>query len=217
MTSAVTKQPPQAGRIVIAGESMGLDEAVQCLERYPLRTPMTYDYPGPGHPFQISLGEIARTRAISSRISAVEGEWFIALSITAPWTPVSGDLQDADPAEVGGFYDSMLRLYGHFAGAAPKGVGIAKISKVLHLKRPTQFPILDSRLVRTYAKAATRAAAIYASRGNRRMYWAAIRLDLERSADGLTELRNRMAIHSAARVQAMRAVSDLRLLDMLTW
>lgn len=94
---------------------------------------------------------------------------------------------------------------------------MAKISKVLHLKRPRQYPILDSRLVRIYGEAAARTAATYSSRGKRQMYWAAIRSDLNRSADGLTELRSRMAAHPAARVQALRAVSDLRLHDMLTW
>lgn len=111
----------------------------------------------------------------------------------------------------------MLSLYDHFAAAAPKGVNMAKISKVLHLKRPTQFPILDSRLVRLYKEAAAREVATYSRRGSKRMYWAAIRSDLERSSFGLNELRSRMAVHPAARVQELRAVSDLRLHDMLTW
>ena len=36
--------------IVIAGEQLGLDEALKRLERYPSRTPAIYDYPGPGDP-----------------------------------------------------------------------------------------------------------------------------------------------------------------------
>jgi hypothetical protein len=203
--------------IVIAEEPLGLNEALDRLERYPPRTPAVYDYPGPGDPSAVTADEIRRTRKVSSRISAAEGDWFIALARTAPWTPSDADLRDADPGESGGLYDSMLHLYSHFAGAAPKGVNTAKVSKVLHLKRPKQFPILDSRLVLIYREAATRAAAAYASRGNRRMYWAAIRSDLISSADGLNELRTRMATHPAARVQQLQAVSDLRLLDMLTW
>jgi hypothetical protein len=42
-------------------------------------------------------------------------------------------------------------------------------------------------------------------------------LDYIRSADGLAELRSRMAAHPATRVQALQAVSDLRLHDVLTW
>lgn len=203
--------------VVIAEQALGLDEALERLERYPARTPAIYDYPGPGEPSVITAEEIRRTRAVSSRISGVEGDWFIKLARTAPWTPAGGGLQDADPGESDGLYDSMLSLYDHFAAAAPKGVNMAKISKVLHLKRPTQFPILDSRLVRLYKEAAAREAATYSRRGSKRMYWAAIRSDLERSSFRLNELRSRMAVHPAARVQELRAVSDLRLHDMLTW
>jgi hypothetical protein len=203
--------------IVVAEQPLGLSEALNRFERYPPQTPAVYDYPGPGEPSGITTDEIRRTRKVSSRISAAEGDWFIALARRAPWTPAEGDLRDAAPGESGGLYDSMLHLYAHFAGSAPKGVSTAKISKVLHLKRPNQFPILDSRVVRIYRKAATREAATYTSRGNRRMYWAAIRSDLERSAVGLKELRTKMVAHPATRVQALQAVSDLRLLDMLTW
>jgi hypothetical protein len=206
-----------APAIFIAGDRLGLDEAVDRLEQYPSKTPATYDYPGPGQPTLITAEEIARTRQVRSRINHAEGEWFIALARSAPWTSVDGDLRDADPAITDGFYDAMLRLYGHFADAAPKGVKTAKISKVLHLKRPAQFPILDSRLVRKYSKAAARVAANHASRGYERMYWAAIRSDLMRSTDGIADLRSRMAAHSVTQVQALQAVSDLRLLDMLTW
>jgi hypothetical protein len=203
--------------IVIAEKPLGLGEALTRLERYPGQTPAVYDYPGPGELSEVTADEIRRTRKVSSRISAAEGDWFITLARTAPWTPADGDLRDADPGESGGLYDSMIQLYDHFAGSAPKGVSMAKISKVLHLKRPKQFPILDSRLVRIYKEAADCEAATYTSRGNSRMYWAAIRSDLERSGDGLAELRTRMAAHPATRVQALQAVSDLRLLDMLTW
>jgi hypothetical protein len=206
-----------APSITIAGEPLRLDEALERLERYPARTPKVYDYPGPGEPSVISGDEIARTRAVSSRISHVEGEWFTNLARTAPWTPVDGDLRDADPAEAGGFYDAMLNLYNHFAASAPKGVNLAKISKVLHLKRPTQSPILDSRLVKIYGEPAARAASTFDSRGMKRMHWAAIRTDLEGSADGLAELRRKLTGHQATRVRALQGVSDLRLLDVVTW
>jgi hypothetical protein len=203
--------------VVVAGKRMGLDAALERLERYPARTPAIYDFPGPGDPSAITPDEIRRTRAVSSRISAAEGDWFISLATTAPWTPVGGDIRDADPAISGGLYDSMLDLYGHFTATAPRGVSTAKISKVLHLKRPTQFPILDSRLVHIYEKAAAREAKKYPSRGRRRMLWAAIRWDLVQSSDALAELRRRMGDHTSARVRALQAVSDLRLHDMLTW
>ncbi|WP_235683317.1 DUF6308 family protein [Mycolicibacterium fluoranthenivorans] len=203
--------------ITVADRSIAIDAALERLERYPSRTPTVYDYPGPGHPSEISLDEIRRTRAVSSRISTREGEWFILRATTAPWTCTEARLQEADPGESDGIYDAMEGLYQHFAASAPRGVNIAKVSKVLHLKRPTQFPILDSRLVRTYRDAATREARTYKSRGYRMMYWAAIRHDLLQSSDALSELRHRLSHHRSPKVQALHAVTELRLLDMVTW
>jgi Family of unknown function (DUF6308) len=203
--------------IVIAEQPVPVAEALERLENYPKSTPAIYDYPGPGKEDTITVEEIARTRKVSSRISRVHGEWFITMAQSAPWTPSGGDLRDAYPDESGGLYDQMLDLYNHFASAAPSRIGIAKISKVLHLKRPTQFPILDSRLTRAYKSAAARAASACPRRGHKYMYWAAIRSDLQDSADGIAELRIRMAAHPSTRVQSLGAVSDLRLHDMLTW
>lgn len=206
--------------ILVAGEPLGVGEALKRLEQYASRHPQTlqtYDYPGGGEPAVITPDQIARTRKVSSRISAMHGDWFIERARTAPWTAVDGDLREADPAETGDLYDAMVGLYDHFATAAPDRVRVAKISKVLHLKRPTQFPILDSRLTRIYAEAAVRAASIYPNRNQHRMYWAAIRSDLIGSAAGLTELRRRIIEHPDAKVRALRVVSDLRLHDMISW
>ena len=101
--------------VVVAGETIGLDEALERLENYPPGTRAIYDYPGPGEASAITADEIRRTRAVSSRISVAEGDWFISLARTAPWTRVDGDLRDANPGECGGLYDSMLHLYDHFA------------------------------------------------------------------------------------------------------
>lgn len=203
--------------IAIADQTMGLDAALARLEHYPARTPTIYDYPGPGHPTSISVDEIRRTRAVSSRISAHEGDWFIAQAATAPWTSSESSLHEADPGQSDGLYDAMEGLYQHFTAAAPKGVSLAKISKVLHLKRPAQFPILDSRLVRTYRDAATREAKVYSKREYQKMYWAAIRRDLLASAEALTELRQRVREHPSSQVRALQVLTDVRLHDMLTW
>lgn len=196
---------------------MGLEAALARLERYPAKTPTVYDYPGPGQPTSICIDEIRRTRAVSSRISALQGDWFISRAAAAPWTSPESTLQEADPGESDGPYDAMEGLYKHFIAAAPKGVGMAKVSKVLHLKRPAQFPILDSRLARIYRDSATREAKTYANRGYRKMYWAAIRHDLLKSGDALAELRHRIDEHPSSRVRAFQSLTDVRLHDMLTW
>jgi hypothetical protein len=110
----------------------------------------------------------------------------------------------------------MLALYAHFESDAPSGVSVAKISKVLHLKRPGLFPILDSRLLRQYAELARQAAQAYPARGYKRAHWAAIRTDLLRSSPGLALLRASLETQPLP-LKNLRLVSDLRLLDMIAW
>jgi hypothetical protein len=95
-------------------------------------------------------------------------------------------------------------------------VGIAKISKVLHIKRPAAYPILDTQVEARYRDAAERAAKAYPALGQKRMYWAAIRADLiantESGALGL--LRERL---KSSELERYTQLTDLRLLDILTW
>lgn len=205
------------GTFLIAGESLNLEAALKRLARYPRQTPPIYDLPGPGLPNVITIEEIRRTRRVSSRISQVQGEWFVSAASSAPWVPIDADLRDADAGQTNGPYDAMVSLYNHFKSNAPTGVNLAKISKVLHLKRPNLFPILDSRLLRRYATAARRAAKAYPARHHKKMYWAAIRFDLINNSTALAALRSQLSNHAEPEVRNLGGVTDLRLLDMLTW
>lgn len=73
------------------------------------------------------------------------------MRVTAPWMKPEADLANADPhlVDEGKLFSGMTDLYWHFAEIAPKGVSFAKISRVLHLKLPHLFPILDSHLARS--------------------------------------------------------------------
>jgi hypothetical protein len=64
------------------------------------------------------------------------------------------DLHRADPGISGGLYDRLVAFYEHFRSPAPRGIAMAKISKVLHLKRPAAIPILDRKIASTYLGAA---------------------------------------------------------------
>lgn len=128
----------------------------------------------------ITAEEIARTHKVRSRISHAQRDWFIRTAVDAPWAavPIDAQLVDADPHVSGELYDRAEALYDHFRTAAPRHVGVAKISKVLHLKRPGLFPILDSKVMAFYRLHARAAAARYPHRGRRAMFWAAIRDDV---------------------------------------
>lgn len=206
--------------ITIAGRQVTnpFEQLVSYAERYG-GTLLHYDLADPGAPFALSAEDIQRTRKIASRISNRELAWLLERAQTAPWRDVApdADLGDADPGEEGGLYDRADALYQHFRTAAPRGVNIAKISKVLYPKRPALVPILDSRVTAMYHRAARRAALRHPARGYRRMYWAAIRDDRIANRDCLAALKARCGQDDREPVRRLAQLTDLRLLDILTW
>lgn len=203
--------------VVIAGENLAVEQALVAFRRYNTQTVERYDLVGPGDPNVITLEEAARTRAVSSRLSNQHAAWFVARSQTAPWPLPGADLADADPSRQGGLYDQMIACYEHFHGDRPLNVDIGKISKVLHIKRPRLFPILDREVRSCYEVAARRAATNYRVRGYKRMFWAAIRDDLitNRQSGSLAVLRE--ALSGSPELNIYSGLTDLRLLDILTW
>lgn len=120
-------------------------------------------------------------------------------------------------------YDDASELWAHFSAAAPKRVGVAKISKVLYLMRPGMFPILDSRLTAAYESAAKEAARqVAAVRPDfakfKRLQWEAVRRDLVSNATAIAALREALVSAPVPLAdEAARRLSDLRLLDMMAW
>lgn len=131
-----------ATALVIAGRSIDIDTAVAKTHGYPAVTVTRYDLPGPGPAAVITADEIARTHKVRSRISHAQRDWFIRTAVDAPWAPVpiEAQLVDADPNLGGELYDHAEALYEHFRTAAPRHVGLAKISKVLHPQTPRIVP-----------------------------------------------------------------------------
>jgi len=207
------------GALRVAGTIV--DSPIEVLTGYVAkhgRTVREYDGGGVGDPSSIALEDIKRTRVIASRISQVEAEWFVDRGKTAPWDGVPGDarLASADPDERDGLYDAGVALFDHFRGRP--GVATAKISKILHMKRPGLIPILDSHLLETYRAAASEAARRHANPwGYERMYWAAIRDDVmdPENAARLTSLRTEL--RRSDLTQPLADLSDIRLLDIVTW
>ncbi|UGQ60500.1 DUF6308 family protein (plasmid) [Rhodococcus pyridinivorans] len=207
--------------LVIAGRSIDIDTAVAKAHAYPAVTVARYDLPGPGPAAVITADEIARTYKVRSRVSHAQRDWFIRSAVDAPWAavPIEAQLVDADPNISGGLYDRAEALYDHFRTAAPRHVEVAKISKVLHLKRPGLFPILDSKVMAFYRLQARAAAARYPHRGRRAMFWTAIRDDVCTNLDSgaLPMLRRRLAQSETDQVRRLATLTDVRLLDVLTW
>lgn len=197
-------------------------------DRYPRKTPAAFDLLGTGEPGKLTGNEVIRTRKISSRISNAEVSFFIDTGATAPWIDPAADLADADPSARPcdqNLFAAMTDLYWHFAENAPKGVSFAKISKVLHLKLPRLFPILDSHVARSYSPAAKALRTDFPELGWRRRTWVAVRDDLlqARTSGALGELRQRLRSYQSGdpsrqqEVRLLDGLTDLRLLDILVW
>lgn len=209
--------------LTVAGHVKTVEDALGVLEQYPRKTPSAFDYPGAGDPGKLTAQEVIRTRKISSRISNKEVIYFVEASATAPWISAHANLVEADPEST--LFAAMTDLYWHFAEGAPKGVSFAKISKVLHLKQPNLYPILDSHVARTYATSAKSLRTEYPQFGWRRRTWLAIRKDLlaARTSGALAELRRRLRsyechdINKQQDVRLLNQLTDLRLLDILVW
>jgi Family of unknown function (DUF6308) len=207
----------------VAGRALTVEEALKILELYPQKTPAAFDLVGCGELGRLTAEEVARTRKISSRISNDEAAYFVERSRTAPWMSVGEDLADA--AASSALFVRMTDLYWHFAEKAPKGVSFAKISKVLHLKQPGLYPILDSHLARAYAPAAKELRDDYPELGWRRRTWLVIRNDLlaARASGAVGQLRRNLRSYESddpGKQDAMRrlaGLTDLRLLDIMVW
>jgi len=211
--------------LTVAGKHYTLEEALEVFVSYPSGTPPRFDYPSRGEPGVITAAEIQRTHAVSSRISHAQRDYFISTAKTAPWIDPDADLASADPQERGGLFDAMHELYVYFFNRRPERVNFAKISKVLHLKYPAAFPMIDSRLREKYREAAAELKTQYPERGWRERTWIAVREDLVRARESgaLTELRDALKNYESDdvterdRIASLANLTDLRMLDILTW
>ncbi len=186
------------------------------------RTVLQYDLGTSVPTNQITTAEISRTRAVSSRVSDQEGQQLIhtcnQVALILAGIPPAAHIRDAGPAVHGGLFDQALAVFNQLL--AP-GIRYAKVSKILHLKRPHLFPILDSHLTKAYRKTATQAVLHFQTQrpGYRRLYWAAIRGDVIAGSNvlSLAVLRGLIQQDVDARVRRLASLSDLRLFDILTW
>ncbi|WP_446210358.1 DUF6308 family protein [Micromonospora sp. IBSANI012] len=207
-------EPDPAKRIIDYVTTRGTGETVRA-----------YDLGGQGDAFILTAEEVTRTTKMNSRISESERDWFVrrAAACGPLWRTVPPDarLADADPSVRGGLYDDMLALFDYFDSAGEPGIGYGKISKVLHLKRPNLYPILDSKLRDAYREAAAAAADRYQQHrpGVRWSFWTTVRDDVLNPAnvEALKAVRTKMHAHENELVRRAAGLSDVRLLDILAW
>lgn len=196
----------------IAGRTVGLDDAVEILTKYPKMTIHWYDVGGVDstEPDAVTLADLGRLAVINADLNGDDAVALLELGRTAPWSqvPHDADLVAADPEVSGGLYDQAVALYTHFTSR--HGIADAKASKLLHLKRPNLIPILDSQLKQLYKDDAQQAAIDSRHQFNY-LYWTAIRNDLVANKAALEEVRSLMPDGE------MSDLGNLRLLDIIAW
>jgi len=185
--------------------------------RYQRRAVVEYDLPDRGHPGVLTEQEVWRSRVIRSRATHAEkrelpGVWSTA---GAASLPVDAHIRDADPLQRGGPYDEVMRVVAPFI--ARTGVSWTKAYKILHVKRPHLFPLLDRQLRRLYAKQ----EADFRLRNLHLLppgfnYWAVIRLDVLHNHEALIGYRRQLAAADGL-LPRLADLSDVRLLDMICW
>ena len=138
--------------------------------------------------------------------------------------PAAGaDLADADPAALDGLFACTAELYWAFTWPERiTGIAAAKVHKILHLKRPGLYPILDDRIKRLYKPCAvTWPGRLHYLQGvaatDSPPYWAAFREDLIRNHDPLEAYRGQLASDDSQTVRLMAKLTRLRLQDIIAW
>lgn len=213
-------KPPD---IRIAGGTVPSQDVESALRRYATRTTLrTFDGPGPGRSGVLSREEIRRTYVVRSHLSRADVEWFLDLGASAPWQAVPQRSTLYQLGADGTSWDAMLQLWSHFDDAPrPQGVHVrtAKISKVLYVKRPAAYPLLDSHLLRVYGLVA-RARASGGRAPGLSEFWGAVWEDIEAGlrSGGLAQLRAWIDEDAGKpSLGALCALSDVRLLDIVAW
>jgi hypothetical protein len=189
------------------------------------RTIREYDHGGSGDPDILTEAEAWRSRIINSRLTRGECTEVVRRAQSAPWAsvPATADLADADASVAGGLFADTAGLYWWFTSPARiKGVAVAKVHKILHLKRPGLYPILDEQVKSLYRPSAATWVSRLGHLGGLRIadsppYWAAFRSDLVKNLDQLQACRTRMADDDDEAVRLMGTLTCLRLQDMIAW
>lgn len=195
-------------RFNIASDELSIDQAFAICRWYAGAVPDTltyYDFAGTDtdpHPHDaVGLADAGRLVVINARLDADDVPFMIQRGEDAPWDEVSfaDDLVGIEWEEL---LDRAERLYRHFRPMSGRRLGPTRTHKLLHLKRPDVFPIVDSVVRETYKDAAR-------TEGGR--YWPVLAREIQANREAYRTLRVRMAGERVGRLTVPR------LHDILVW
>jgi hypothetical protein len=164
---------------------------------------------------EISPEDLGRMVFINARLSGADAGHLIRYDLVPKLHQLSIDVRvdevDFDPRANDPTYLAMVDAWSSLQ--ALPNIGAAKASKLLHLKRPRLFPLIDSYVKRVYGPAAKDAGREVGSTS--RHYWLPIAADVKANAGEFVDLRDRL--RDDARTRQLVYLSDLRIQDVLAW
>ena len=219
----------------IADWKVEVRAAVEYLMRdYPWLTLLHYDCGGESRRDKITMSDLGRAtlfgafrgwQAAASLMHAADAtnwpsgdsDWNLA---AAPWADHAEWLSRKDVREARALFSSLAR-------GDSGGWREAATSKILHLKWPEFFPIIDGQLRTLYSESAMKAerripASRRRSHASTTGYWLAVRQDLLRANNQEADEATRASLMSEQgrnpdKVARLTGLSRLRLLDALAW
>jgi Family of unknown function (DUF6308) len=171
-----------------------------------------YDFGGMSAPDSVDISDIGRM--VGSRMvgmTAIEAAAIIRHGPSAPWhcVPIDARLEDASPGSPLHAAATALRV--HFE--AISGMKGAKATKLLAMKRPALFPVIDERVVTVYRIAAAEQVGVpYPTT-------ACIRDDMLDSdtVQALDTLRAALIVNGAPKALRLAQLAALRMRDIVLW
>lgn len=166
--------------------------------------------PGPGGAAEpvnrVTLADIGRLVVINAGLEADDVPRLLDVQADAEFraVPPHARLEDCTPGS--DLRETAASLYDLFK--PPENIGPAKRSKLLHIKRPWLIPIKDTHVDAVYRQ---RVKDLGGS------WWEAVRRDLVDGAADLAWLSTKLRDDDDARVRRAGKLTELRLLDIITW
>jgi hypothetical protein len=153
----------------------------------------------------VSLADLGRLTVINADLNGQDAARLLSLSLAWRNVAPTARLEDADPDEPDGLYSAMSAMWAEVRGV--RGIGPTKASKLLHIKRPFAFPLLDRDVRKTYKRR-------YAQSHD---FWGELRADLLDGADELDTIASDLNAAHDANLRRAGRLPHLRVLDILAW
>ena len=161
---------------------------------------------------KVTLADLGRLVIIDARLNAGDAPVLLRAASPAVFgaVPVAARLEQWTPSC--SLNEAATALYDKFRHA---GIGGAKRSKLLHLKRPWLIPIYDSRVHEVYKERV--AALITEIDDPSAAWWEAPRRDLVDGANEFAALAASLADDDDSVIRRAGRLTALRLLDIIAW